>query len=115
MGLKRNELLELLCKIVQVHFQIRLTPSNTSNNLLNMTEIIIKLIALLLDLKKATIRTMQLRKSIDKRIRKVVKDPRRSGIAGGASARTPTAHSGVPVRALEEGVQDRSAAQRGVE
>lgn len=115
MGFKRDELLELFCEISQVHLQIRLPSGNPSNNLLNMSKVIIKLIALLLDLKEPTIRAMQLRKSIDERISKVIKHPRRSRITRRARSRTTTAHGSIPVRALEERMQDRSAAQRRME
>jgi hypothetical protein len=115
MGFKGDELLELLCEISQVHLQVRLSPGNPSNNLLDMSKVIIKLIALLLDLKEPTIRAMQLRKSIDKGISKVIKYPRRSRITSRATSRTTTAHGSIPVGALEERMQDRSAAQCRVE
>lgn len=109
------ELLELLGEVAEVRLEIRFTPGDSCKNLFYMSQIIVQLVTLLLDLQKPTIRPMHLCKRIDERIRKVIKHARGSGVAGGAPPGAAALHGGVPVRALEEDVQDGRLAQRRVE
>lgn len=110
-----DELLELLGEVAEVRLEVCFPAGDSCKDLFYMSQIIVQLVTLLLDLEKPAIRPMHLRKRIDERIRKVIKHARRARVAGGAPPGAAALHGGVPVRALEEDVQDGRLAQRRVE
>lgn len=115
-GLEGDELLELLREVLEVRFEIGLAADDAGDNLFNVAQVLVELVALVFDFDEAPVWLVQLGEGVDEGVCEVVKDAARvAGVGGEAGAGAAAAHGRVPVGALEEAVQDGCPAEDGVQ
>lgn len=115
-GLEGDELLELLREVLEVRFEIGLAADDAGDNLFNVAQVLVELVALVFDFDEAPVRLVQLSEGVDEGVCEVVEDAARvAGVGGEAGAGAAAAHGRVPVGALEEAVQDGCPAKDRVQ